>query len=85
MTKIYVTKYALTSGPFIVDAQVKYDGTYASWSSDGWPQSAGNKEFWLTEEEALKDCARRRDVKLKSIEKQKLKLQSMIFTFEEVQ
>lgn len=85
MAKIYVTKYALTSGPFIVDAQVKYDGTYASWRSDGWPQSAGNKDFWLTEEEALKDCERRRDAKLKSIQKRKAKLEKMTFSFQELQ
>lgn len=79
MTKIYVTKYALTDGPFEVEAEVKYEGTMASWRANGYPQAAHSKDFWLTPEEALADCERRRDAKLKSIEKQAKKLQSMKF------
>lgn len=85
MTKIYVTKYALTSGPFIVEAEIKYDGTYASWRSGQWPQSASGKDFWLTEDEARADCERRREAKLKSIEKQKNKLKEMVFIFQEAE
>ena len=84
MTTIYVTKYALSAGPFTVDAEITSDGTYASWRDKGWTQSAYGKEFWLTEAEALADCERRRLNKIKSIEKQKAKLEKMIFTFSEV-
>lgn len=83
MTTIYVTKYALSSGPFIVDAEIKSNGTYASWRDKGWTQSAYGKDFWLTEAEALSDCERRRQNKIKSIEKQKAKLENMTFTFSE--
>ncbi len=80
MTTIYVTKYALTNGPFKVEAEIKYDGDFASWRADGYPQSASGKDFWLTEEEALADCERRRKAKIASIDKQKIKLEQMVFT-----
>lgn len=80
MTTVYVTKYALTDGPFKVEAELKYDGTYASWRANDYTQSAQGKDFWLTPEEALVDCERRRQAKLKSIEKQKTKLEKMQFT-----
>lgn len=79
MTIIYVTKYALTEGPFKVEAEIKFDGTFASWRANGYPQNASGKDFWLTEEEALADCERRRKSKLTSIEKQKSKLEKMVF------
>lgn len=80
MTTIYVTKYALTKGPFKVEAELKYEGTYASWRDNGYPQSAQGKDFWLPPEEALADCERRRQAKLKSLEKQKTTLEKMQFT-----
>lgn len=83
MTTVYVTKYALTEGPFKVEAELKYQGTFAAWHSGGYPQCAQGKDFWLTPEEALADCERRRQAKLKSIEKQKAKLEKMQFTIPE--
>ena len=82
MTKIYVTKYALTAGPFTVDA--KLTGKSAFWHNNGYQQSEYGKDWWLTEDEALADCERRRSVKLESIEEQKKKLTSMTFTITEV-
>lgn len=89
MTKIYVTKDALTSGPLEVDAELKESvacGQYATWTHPGsnWFQSAHGKEFWLTPEEAIADCERRRDDKLRSLEKQKKKLEKLTFTFDKV-
>ncbi|HBN7049658.1 TPA: hypothetical protein L3360_001242 [Escherichia coli] len=80
MTTIYVTKYALSSGPFKVEAELRHQGTFAAWRSGGYPQAAQGKDFWLTPEEALADCERRRAAKLASIEKQKKKLTEMKFT-----
>ena len=82
MTVVYVTKYALTEGPFKVEAEIKHEGTYASWRAGGYPHSAQGKDFWLTREEALADCERRRTNKLASIEKQKVKLQKLQFTID---
>ncbi|MGL4203082.1 MAG: hypothetical protein ACRCTT_16790 [Enterobacter roggenkampii] len=45
-------------------------------------QSAHGKDFWLTREDALADCERRRTNKLASIEKQKIKLQKLQFTID---
>lgn len=84
MTTIYVTKYALSSGVFTVDAEISSEGSMASWKTNGWTEFAHGKDFWLTEAEALADCERRRQNKIKSIEKQKAKLEKMTFTFDEV-
>lgn len=83
MTIVYVTKYALTEGPFKVDAEIKYEGKMASYRVNGYPVCSHNKDFWLTEEEALADCERRRKAKIASIEKQKAKLEKMTFTIKD--
>ncbi|HEJ6942907.1 TPA: hypothetical protein SMF29_003707 [Serratia marcescens] len=64
LTKIFVTKYALSSGPFSVMAETRNEGSMASWKGDGYWNDAHGKDFWLTEEEALADCERRRKAKL---------------------
>lgn len=83
MTTIYVTKYALSSGGFTVAAEISHKGSMATWQTNGWMNHAHGKDFWLTEAEALSDCERRRQNKIKSIEKQKTKLEKMTFTFSE--
>ncbi len=80
MTTVYVTKYALTAGPFIVNAEISYEGSMASWRIDGgYQQHAHGKDFWRNEEDALNDCERRRVEKIKSLEKQLAKLEKMTF------
>lgn len=86
MTTIYVTKYALTSGPLVVDGELRQgaSGQYATWQdANTYTNFAHGKEFWLTPEEAIADCERRRNNKLNSLEKQKTKLTSMTFAFSE--
>lgn len=80
MTTIYVTKYALTAGPFKVEARLIEGKSMATYrAGDGYPIYVHGKDFWLTESEALADCERRRAAKLASIEKQKKKLNDMKF------
>lgn len=84
MTTVYVTKYALTEGPFKVEAEISFGGSMASYRiGNSFLQTAHGKDFWLTPEEALADCERRRQSKIKSIEKQKVKLEKMQFTIPE--
>ncbi|MBH3232312.1 hypothetical protein I5R56_07375 [Serratia marcescens] len=82
LTKIFVTKYALTVGPLVVMAEVNAGAAY--WGTGFQRQSAHGKDFWLTEEEALVDCERRRKAKLASIDKQAKKLKAMTFTIKEL-
>ncbi|MBN5380811.1 hypothetical protein JY493_27235 [Serratia marcescens] len=87
LTKIFVTKYALTEGPKAVMAEIMYEGRTAFFrenSQAGIDGYAHNKEFWLTEEEALADCERRRKAKLASIDKQAKKIKAMTFTIKEL-
>ncbi|EBC7361175.1 hypothetical protein ACKJVF_003783 [Salmonella enterica subsp. enterica serovar Kentucky] len=81
MTTVYVTKYALSDGPFKVEAELSFGGTMASYRiGNSYTQTAHGKDFWLTEAEAMADCERRRTAKLASIEKQRKKLEAMQFT-----
>lgn len=80
MTVIYVTKYALTEGPFKVEDAELVKSDFATYKAGGsYTHYAHGKDFWLTPEEALADCERRRQAKIKSIEKQKLKLENIEF------
>lgn len=80
MTVIYVTKYALTEGPFKVEDAKLVKSDFATYKKgDSYTQYVHGKDFWLTPEEALADCERRRQAKIKSIEKQKLKLENIEF------
>lgn len=81
MTTIYVTRYALSSGVFIAEAEVGNNGSKsASWKdANGYWWFMHGKDFHLTEEEALADCERRRKAKIASIEKQRAKLEKMTF------
>ncbi|HDZ9010909.1 TPA: hypothetical protein RUY31_003619 [Klebsiella quasipneumoniae subsp. similipneumoniae] len=83
MMKVFVTKYALSSGPFVVEAKIMFKGNMASWEAGGYTQTAHGKDFWLNEEEALADCERRRLAKIKSIDKQRKKLEEIKFTIAE--
>lgn len=51
---------------------------------DSYVQYAHKGEYFLDKEDALANCERRRDAKLKSIERQKAKLKAITFTFKEV-
>ncbi|HFI7897955.1 TPA: hypothetical protein ACGSFL_000411 [Escherichia coli] len=84
LTEVIVTKYALSSGPFKVLAEVSHGGTMASYRLPGcYLTTAHGKDFWLSEADALADCERRRLAKIKSIENQKKKLERMTFRIEE--
>lgn len=81
MTKVFITKYALTVGPIAAEGEIKESMVH--WDSSGYRQYAHGKDWWLTEEEALADCERRRLAKIKSIDKQRKKLEEMKFTIAE--
>ncbi|KHS77000.1 hypothetical protein QT13_01800 [Pectobacterium brasiliense] len=83
MTKIYVTKYALTSGVFAVEAEV--EDTMATFKRDVsyFTEFAHGNDFHLTHKEALADCERRRKAKISSLDKQRKKLEAMKFEIED--
>ncbi|MEQ9830583.1 hypothetical protein [Pectobacterium versatile] len=78
MKKIYVTKYALTSGVFAIDADI--DGNMAIYISTGsYLRHVHGDEFHLTPDDALADCERRRKAKIESLDKQRKKIEAMQF------
>lgn len=82
MTKIYVTKYALSCGPLVVDAEIKTSGC-AYWRDNGFSNYAFGKDFHSNRADALADCERRRKAKIASLDKQRKKLESMKFEIED--
>ncbi|MFP1749214.1 hypothetical protein [Lonsdalea quercina] len=75
----YVTKYALTRGPFVASGEVA--GRYALFKAEGEPftQSLSSRDFCLNKQDAITDCERRRDEKIKSLKKQIAKLEKLEF------
>lgn len=79
MTKIYVTKYALTSGISEHDAEVSSDGNMASFRKNGYPHNYHGNDFHLTFESALNRAEEMRIKKLQSLDKQIKKISSLKF------
>lgn len=69
--KIWVTKYALTRGILIKDAEVKENSATVR---DRYPAHFHNDDFHLTEEAALACAERMRLRKIESLNKQLAKL-----------
>ena len=78
---VYITKYALTSGIIVCQMDVKDDGKSCYGKPPEWFMSVGfyGKDFYLTKEEADKDCEERRLKKIQSLEKQLTKFEKMTF------
>ncbi len=80
MAKIYVTKYALSSGVFTTEAELV--GAYAH-GHRGWRDVWGQKEFALTEEQAMKQFDAKVAKRIASLRRQIEKLESLKFTVKE--
>jgi tmRNA-binding protein len=81
--KIYVTKYALTTGITAENANV--DGAVAHWrTGSGWPMHAYKGEWFESSEAALENAEQRRVRKLASLRKQIEKLEKKTFKIREV-
>ncbi|MPU29098.1 hypothetical protein FVB13_08045 [Escherichia coli] len=81
-TLVYITRYALTTGAFSVEAEILDDGNTAAYfvGYEGkYISYAHSGEFWFSESEAIADCERRRSNKLNSLEKKIKKLKSINF------
>jgi hypothetical protein len=81
LQKVFITKYALTTGIFecVMDVRTETKSCYGR--PDGYyfnVMFCGN-DFHLTKEEALLDCEKRRLKKIKSLKKQIEKLEKLSF------
>lgn len=82
LTKIYVTKYALSVGIFEVEATVYEDGSgMARFKRErsAYTEYAHGKDFYLTKAEALTRAEEMRIAKLKSLEKSAKKISALKF------
>ncbi|ELY2536611.1 hypothetical protein [Cronobacter sakazakii] len=81
MTKIYITKYALTSGVFTAEADVDTEKRVASFrgSESGFWQFYHGDDFHFNEEAALARAEEMRIKKLKSLDKQMKKISAIKF------
>lgn len=85
MTKIYVTKYALTAGIFSVEAKISDGIKMASYKQPGayFTETAHGKDFHLTKEDALSRAEEMRIKKLQSLDKKTKKIYAMKFEIKE--
>ena len=81
--KVFITKYALTSGIVEIEMDVKLDDPYFKKKCygkfKGVSQGFYNDEIHLNKEEALKDAEKRRKKKIESLKKQISKLEELSF------
>lgn len=85
MTKIYVTKYALTSGIFSVDAAIDSAGKMATYRQSGsyFTEYAHGNDFHLTKEAAQNRAHEMRIKKLQSLDKKIKQISAMKFEIKE--
>lgn len=85
MTKVYITKYALTYGVFAVEGSLFADDTAVRYKrAEGYfVKHAHGKDFHLTEEGALARAEEMRIAKLKSLDKQMKKVSAIKFQIKE--
>lgn len=76
--KVWITKYALTTGLFEIDAEI-VDGTYASQIRANRGSGHFTREWTRTREEALVVAENMRKKRIASLEKSIKKLQKLRF------
>ena len=88
ITKVFVMKYALTSGVFVIDAEVsdpRYEGYAIEVAADGSPLTPGRNwflpryEYALSETEAREKFNKLKEAKVKSLEKNLKKIHGLDF------
>jgi len=79
--KVYITKYALSSGIIECEMDVKMETKSCYGKPDGFyfPTGFYGTDFHLTKDDAIKDCEKRKEKKIISLEKQILKMKKLIF------
>lgn len=83
MTKAYITKYALTRGIYIAEGELRNGGECFVQHRDSeynFEQFFKQKEFQLTEEEALARADKMRAAELKKLAKAYQKLSALTFS-----
>lgn len=79
--KVFITKYAFSTGIIecVMDVISETKSCYGK--PDGFAYNIGfyGTDFHLTKEEAVKDCEKRKEKKIRSLEKQILKIKKLSF------
>jgi len=79
--KVFITKYALTSGIMECEMDVKMETKSCYGKPEGFAFATGfyGTDFHLTKEDAIKDCEKRKEKKILSLEKQIVKIKKLSF------
>ena len=81
MQKVFITKYVFSIGIMecVMDVSTEIKSCYGK--PDAFPFYAEfyGTDFHLTKEEAVKDCEKRKEKKIRSLEKQLLKIKKLSF------
>jgi hypothetical protein len=79
--KVFITKYAFSIGIIecVMDVRIETKSCYGKPDGFAFNSEFYGNDFHLTKEEAVKDCEKRKEKKLKSLEKQLLKIKNLSF------
>ncbi|SHH02371.1 hypothetical protein SAMN05443549_11121 [Flavobacterium fluvii] len=81
MQKVFITKYFFSIGIIESVMEVSLEARSCYGKPDGFPfyTEFYGTDFHLTKEDAVKDCEKRKEKKLRCLEKQILKIKKMSF------
>jgi hypothetical protein len=79
LTKVFITKYALTKGIIEVEMELKDGEKWCYGRLFGYDTGFFGNDFWLNMQDAQKDAERRRLTKIERLKKQILKLEKIKF------
>lgn len=77
ITKVYITKYALTSGIFSMEGEIRGDTVRGLGDHNGHIYL--DRDWWLTKAAAITRAEELKEKKIKSLKKQLKKLEAMTF------
>lgn len=82
LVTVFITKYALTSGLMEEQMELKDGGLYCFGRPKGWYANTlfSKKDFFLSREEAIADCNKRKEKKILSLRRQMQKISAKTFS-----
>ena len=80
--KVFITKYTLSSGIMECEMEVTMETKSCYGKPEGYSTSTGfhGTDFYLTKEDAVKDCEKRKEDKIISLKKQIVKISKLSFS-----
>lgn len=79
MEKVYVSKYALSTGITVLDGEIR-KGEHYEYVHERYQYLVVGRDCFLSEDEAIKDAEKKRLAKIKSLKKSLAKVEGLSFS-----